>query len=152
MGRRITHYPFRDRARIGEQRWVQKTIRAACGTRAYCAQVRTGVLLVSNDSFFGGRVTQLVTLAARYTIPTVFATREFALARPQRTRGSAWKPPVRFPRRASPPPDKPRARRRSPRIERYPPRSPGYRSPAFGRLAAGLPAMTTPSTIAPCPW
>jgi len=24
MGRRITHYPFRDRARMGEQRWVQK--------------------------------------------------------------------------------------------------------------------------------
>jgi len=40
MGRRITHYPFRDRARMGEQRWVQKTIRAACGIRAYGASVR----------------------------------------------------------------------------------------------------------------
>ena len=40
MGRRITHYPFRDRARLGESRWVQKTIRAACGICAYGASIR----------------------------------------------------------------------------------------------------------------
>src|SRR5215831_4828179 len=39
-GRRITHYPFRDRARMGEERWLQKNIRAACGIRAYGASVR----------------------------------------------------------------------------------------------------------------
>jgi putative ABC transport system substrate-binding protein len=47
---------------------------------ARLAQARTAALLVSNDYFFNSRPSQLVALAARYKIPTVYALREFALA------------------------------------------------------------------------
>jgi putative ABC transport system substrate-binding protein len=44
------------------------------------AQTRTGALLVPDDIFFNDRITQLVTLAARYAVPTVYSIREFPLA------------------------------------------------------------------------
>jgi putative ABC transport system substrate-binding protein len=44
------------------------------------AQARTGALLVPDDIFFNDRITQLVALAARYAVPTVYSIREFPLA------------------------------------------------------------------------
>ena len=44
------------------------------------AQTRTGALLVPDDIFFNDRITQLVALAARYAVPTVYSIREFPLA------------------------------------------------------------------------
>jgi putative tryptophan/tyrosine transport system substrate-binding protein len=43
-------------------------------------QARTGALLVGNDAFFNNRIEQVVALAARHAIPTMYAIREFALA------------------------------------------------------------------------
>jgi putative tryptophan/tyrosine transport system substrate-binding protein len=43
-------------------------------------RARTGALLVSNDVFFNGRIDQIVAVAARYAIPTIYSTREFAVA------------------------------------------------------------------------
>jgi putative ABC transport system substrate-binding protein len=43
-------------------------------------QKRAGALLVGADPFFNGRRDQIVTLAARYTIPAIFEQREFVLA------------------------------------------------------------------------
>src|SRR5260370_1268693 len=40
-------------------------------------RARTGALLVSNDVFFNGRIDQLVAVAARYAVPTIYSTREF---------------------------------------------------------------------------
>ena len=47
---------------------------------ASLAQARTGALLVPDDIFFNDRITQLVALAARYAVPTVYSIREFPLA------------------------------------------------------------------------
>jgi putative ABC transport system substrate-binding protein len=47
---------------------------------ASMAQARTGALFVPNDIFFNDRITQLVALAARYAVPTVYGIREFPLA------------------------------------------------------------------------
>ena len=47
---------------------------------ASLAQARTGALFVPNDIFFNDRITQLVALAARYAVPTVYGIREFPLA------------------------------------------------------------------------
>src|SRR6516164_3859285 len=47
---------------------------------ASLAQTRTGALLVPDDIFFNDRITQLVALAARYAVPTVYSIREFPLA------------------------------------------------------------------------
>ena len=43
-------------------------------------QARIGALLVANDYFFNNRIDQLIELAARYEIPTMYAQREFAVA------------------------------------------------------------------------
>jgi len=47
---------------------------------ASLAQTRTRALLVTDDIFFNDRITQLVALAARYAVPTVYGIREFPLA------------------------------------------------------------------------
>jgi len=43
-------------------------------------QARTEVLLVGNDAFFNSRIEQLVVLAARHAIPTMYTFREFVVA------------------------------------------------------------------------
>ena len=43
-------------------------------------QERTGALLVGNDLFLNNRIEQLVALAARHAIPTMYPVREFVVA------------------------------------------------------------------------
>jgi putative ABC transport system substrate-binding protein len=43
-------------------------------------QARTGVLLVGGDLFFNSRIEQIVALAARHAIPTMYSYREFVVA------------------------------------------------------------------------
>ena len=43
-------------------------------------QARTGALLVGADAFFNNRIEQIVALAARYAIPTMYSFREFVVA------------------------------------------------------------------------
>jgi putative ABC transport system substrate-binding protein len=47
---------------------------------ANLVQAQTGALLVGNDLFFNSRIEQIVALAARHTIPTMYAYREFVVA------------------------------------------------------------------------
>jgi putative tryptophan/tyrosine transport system substrate-binding protein len=44
------------------------------------AQARSGALLVGNDLFFNTRIEQIVALAARHAIPTMYPVREFVVA------------------------------------------------------------------------
>src|SRR5262249_10263751 len=46
---------------------------------ASLARTRTGALVASTDYFFNGRPNQLVALAARYAVPTIYSIREFAV-------------------------------------------------------------------------
>jgi putative tryptophan/tyrosine transport system substrate-binding protein len=43
-------------------------------------QARTGALLIGNDLLFNSRIEQLVALAARHAIPTMYSWREFVVA------------------------------------------------------------------------
>jgi putative ABC transport system substrate-binding protein len=47
---------------------------------ASLVQAGTGALLVSNDFLFNSRIEQIIALAARYAIPTMYTYREFAVA------------------------------------------------------------------------
>jgi putative ABC transport system substrate-binding protein len=47
---------------------------------ASLVQARTGALLVGGDVFFVNRIEQLIALAARHAIPTMYPTREFVVA------------------------------------------------------------------------
>jgi ABC-type uncharacterized transport system substrate-binding protein len=47
---------------------------------ATLAQLRAGALLVSADAFFNGRRDQLVALAARHAVPTIYSYRDFTAA------------------------------------------------------------------------
>jgi putative ABC transport system substrate-binding protein len=47
---------------------------------ASLVQARTGALLVGGDVFFVNRIEQLISLAARHAIPTMYPVREFVVA------------------------------------------------------------------------
>ena len=47
---------------------------------ATLAQLRAGALVIGNDSFFNSRSKQLAALMVRHAVPTIFQTREFAVA------------------------------------------------------------------------
>ena len=47
---------------------------------ASVVEARTGALLVGGDPLFNSRIEQLVALAARYAIPTMYSLREFGVA------------------------------------------------------------------------
>jgi putative ABC transport system substrate-binding protein len=47
---------------------------------ASLAQARTGALLVGNEAFFNSRIEQIVALAARHAIPTMYTINEFVVA------------------------------------------------------------------------
>jgi putative ABC transport system substrate-binding protein len=47
---------------------------------ANLVQAQTGALLVANDFLFNGRIEQIVALAARHAIPTMYPLPEFAVA------------------------------------------------------------------------
>src|SRR5262249_57751852 len=61
---------------------------------ASLVEAQTRALLVGSDVFFNNRIEQVVALAARYAIPTMYAFREFVTAggviRPGATRVSKY--------------------------------------------------------------
>ncbi len=57
-----------------------RTIRDIDAAFSTLAQMRADALLVATDPFFFTRATQLVVLAARHKIPTLYSRREFAAA------------------------------------------------------------------------
>jgi putative ABC transport system substrate-binding protein len=57
-----------------------RTIREIDAAFATLAQMRANALLVSTDAFFFTRVAQLVVLAARLAIPTLYTRREYVVA------------------------------------------------------------------------
>ena len=67
---------------VGQQITVlnASTIRDIEAAFATLAQMRADALLVATDPFFLTRAAQLVVLAARHAIPTVYSRREFAAA------------------------------------------------------------------------
>jgi len=56
------------------------TVREIDAAFAALAQMRADALLVATDALFFTRLTQLVVLAARHAIPTLYSRREFAAA------------------------------------------------------------------------
>jgi putative tryptophan/tyrosine transport system substrate-binding protein len=48
--------------------------------RRMSPQARSGALLVGVDYFLNSRITQVVALAARYAVPTLYNPREFTVA------------------------------------------------------------------------
>jgi putative ABC transport system substrate-binding protein len=50
------------------------------GIFASLVQLQAGALVVSPNAFFGSRHDQLIGLASRHAVPTIYATREFAAA------------------------------------------------------------------------
>jgi putative ABC transport system substrate-binding protein len=57
-----------------------KTVNEIDAAFATFTQIRPGALVVANDPFFSTRREQLVTLASRHGIPTIYPFREFATA------------------------------------------------------------------------
>ena len=55
-----------------------RTIEEIDAAFATFAQVRTGALLISADAFFISRREQIIALAARYAVPTIYPTSECA--------------------------------------------------------------------------
>ena len=47
---------------------------------ATLVQVRVGALVIGSDAFFNSQRERLAALAVRYAVPTIYATREFAVA------------------------------------------------------------------------
>jgi putative ABC transport system substrate-binding protein len=56
------------------------TDREIAAAFASLVQARTGALLVGTDLVFNSRIEQIVALAARHAIPTMYALREFVVA------------------------------------------------------------------------
>src|SRR5262245_43803505 len=61
-----------DRARAPDGEWYTAF--------AELSQLRAGALVVGADPFFNSRRDQIVVLAARYAIPAIYESREYALA------------------------------------------------------------------------
>jgi putative ABC transport system substrate-binding protein len=66
--------------RLGQQIVILKTANESEIDSAFAtlAQQRIGALLVASDPFFTYRRDQIVALAARYSLPTIYFLREFA--------------------------------------------------------------------------
>src|SRR6516165_8620834 len=65
---------------LNVQIWKAGTDREIDAAFVSLAQARTGALLVGNDAFFNSRIEQIIGLAARHAIPTMYTFREFVVA------------------------------------------------------------------------